>query len=300
MHEALMDTILIKLSGNVIADENALGKLAEYVVEQKKQHKRIVMVHGGGRQINDLSKRLKLPVQQVAGRRITNDESREVLLYTVGGKANRELVAFLRVCDIAAVGISGIDGGLTTSSRRSPMDIEGEPVDFGLVGEMESVDTSLPEHLIKGGFVPVIGCLTWSPDEGILNINADTFSIRISLAMQVSELIMLMDPPAVLDADQKPISTMRRSDWQRGLREGWIKDGMKPKLTTAFEALDKGLPSVRLTNADTLAAGGGTRIVADDAPSAKVSSDEESPDKKSDRSVPPDNVSNEDDTQYEK
>lgn len=263
-----MDTILIKLSGNVLADENALGKLAEYVVEQKKQNKRIILVHGGGRQINDLSKRLKLPVQQVAGRRITNDESREVLLYTVGGKANRELVAFLRACSIAAVGISGIDGGLTTSSRRPPMDIEGEPVDFGLVGEMESVDIALPEHLIKGGFVPVIGCLTWSPDEGILNINADTFSIRISLAMEVSELIMLMDPPAVLDADQKPISTMHRSDWQRGLREGWVKDGMKPKLTTAFEALDKGLPSVRLTNADTLAAGGGTMIVADEAPGA--------------------------------
>jgi len=261
-----MQTILIKLSGNVIADPNALGKLAEYVMERKKAGERVVLTHGGGKQINELSKRLQLPVQQVAGRRITNEDTRELLLYTVGGKANRDLTDFLRKSGIAAVGISGVDGGLTTSHRRPPFDIDGEPIDFGLVGEIDSVDTNLPETLLAGGYVPVIGCLTWSPDYGILNVNADTFAIRISLAMQVSELIMLMDPPAVLDADQKPIPVMRRADWQRGLLEGWVRDGMKPKLSTAFEALEKGIPSVLMTNADTLAAGGGTKLIADDDP----------------------------------
>ncbi|MDG5767049.1 acetylglutamate kinase [Balneolales bacterium ANBcel1] len=264
MKEKQADTIIIKLSGNVIADSSALGKLAEYIIRERNAGKRIVLTHGGGKQITGLSKRLKIPVQQVAGRRITNDDTREVLLYTVGGKANRELVAFLRKQGLSAVGISGVDGGLTTSHRRPPFDIDGEPVDFGLVGEIDAVDTTLPKALLDSGFIPVIGCLTWSRDEGVLNVNADTFAIRISLAMQGDELIMLMDPPAVLDAAQKPIATMRRTDWQLGLREGWVRDGMKPKLLTAFEALEKGIPLVRMTNADTLAAGGGTRLVADD------------------------------------
>jgi acetylglutamate kinase len=255
-----MSTILVKLSGNIIADTNALGKLTEYIHERRSNGDQAVLVHGGGRQINELSRRLDLPVHQVAGRRVTDESAREVLLYTVGGKANRELVAFLRSNDISSVGISGVDGELTTAFRRPPLDIDGEPVDFGLVGEMESVDRTLIEHLLKGGYVPVIGCLTWSPEDGILNINADTFSIRIALALQVGELIMLMDPPAVLDGKGKPVPGMHRTDWQRGLQEGWITDGMKPKLQTAFEALDKGVASVILANADTLAAGGGTRI----------------------------------------
>ena len=255
-----MSTILIKLSGNVAADSNALDRLADYIQNRRGTGDQLVLVHGGGKQINELSRQLNMPVHQVAGRRVTDERALEVLLCTVGGLINRELVAFLRSNDISSVGITGIDGELTTAFRRPPLDIDGEPVDFGLVGEMESVDRTLIEHLLKGGYVPVIGCLTWSVEHGILNINADTFSIRIALALQVSELIMLMDPPAVLDGDGKPIPVMRRADWQRGLQEGWITDGMKPKLLTAFEALDKGVASVLLANADTLSAGGGTRI----------------------------------------
>ena len=259
-----MQTLVIKLSGNIIADPSAPQKLAAYVQRQQQAGRRVVISHGGGRQINELSTRLSVPVRQIAGRRITDEAAREVLLYTVGGKANRELVAGLRSCGIAAVGLSGVDGGLTTATRRAPISIEGETIDFGWVGEIESVDTTVAETLLKAHFVPVIGCLTWSADHGILNVNADTFALHLALGLQACELVTLMEPEGVRDAAGNTLSMCTRDDWKRGLQQGWIRDGMKPKLQTAFEALEKGVPSVLLTNPEALLAGGGTRLVLTD------------------------------------
>lgn len=255
-----MSTILIKLSGNVIAEKNNLKKLAGFIHDSHKKGDRVILTHGGGKQINELSNRLDIPVQQMAGRRITDEKTREILLFTVGGSANRELTAQLRKHGVHSVGISGIDGALTTAIRRPPIMIEGKKVDFGLVGEINNVEPGLLLHLMKGGYVPVVGCLTWSAEEGILNINADTFAISLSLAIKADQLIMLMEPPAVLDEKKEPLNNMNYDDWQRGLRDGWVKEGMKPKLQTAFSAIEKGLPSVLLANMDTLLAGGGTRL----------------------------------------
>lgn len=256
-----MQTLVLKLSGNIIADATAPQKLAAFIRRQQQAGRRVVMSHGGGKQINELSARLSLPVRQVAGRRITDESTREVLLYTVGGKANRDLVAGLRSCGISAVGISGVDGNLVTARRRAPVTIEGETIDFGWVGEIEAVDTSVAETLLKAHFVPVIGCLVWSADDGILNVNADTFALHLALGLQAAELITLMEPEGVRDAEGNTLSLLTREDWKRGLQQGWIRDGMKPKLQTAFEALEKGVPSVLLTNPDGLFKGRGTRLV---------------------------------------
>lgn len=256
-----MHKLVIKLSGNIIADATAPQKLAAYIRSQQQAGRRVVISHGGGKQINELSTRLSLPVRQVAGRRITDEATREVLLYTVGGKANRELVAGLRSCGISAVGISGVDGGLVTARRRLPIDIEGTTIDFGWVGEIESVDTAVAEALLEAQFVPVVACLVWSAEHGILNVNADTFALHLALGLQACELVTLMEPDGVRDAEGNTLPVLTREDWKQGLKQGWIRDGMKPKLQTAFEALEQGVPSVLLANPDALLAGGGTRLV---------------------------------------
>lgn len=223
----------------------------------------VTIVHGGGRQINTMSERLGIPVRQVAGRRITDRDTMDVLLATVGGSVNRKLVSEMRRNGLRAVGLTGADGELTTAVRREPLEIDGEAIDFGYVGHILSVQPEILQTLMEQRYVPVVACLTWSEEEGMLNINADTMAIEIAGSLFASELVMLMEPEAVLDADLKPIGSLTFSEFQQGVTEGWISAGMRPKLETGFKAVRSGLERVRLTNPEGLAGGGGTILKND-------------------------------------
>ncbi|MEN9840096.1 MAG: acetylglutamate kinase, partial [Bacteroidota bacterium] len=138
--------------------------------------------------------------------------------------------------------------------------IDGVETDFQLVGELDSVNPSILHTLISAGVVPVIACLTWSDEHGYLNINADTFAIAIANALSADELVFLMEPEAVLDAQKSPISRLTKTDFLDGVSQGWITDGMRPKLETGFNALESGIKSVTLTNPAGLAAQKGTTL----------------------------------------
>lgn len=223
----------------------------------------VTIVHGGGRQINAMSEQLGIPVRQVAGRRITDRDTMDVLLATVGGTVNRKLVSEMRRHGLQAVGLTGADGELTTAVRREPLEIDGETIDFGYVGHILSVQPEILQTLMAQRYVPVVACLTWSEEEGMLNINADTMAIEIAGSLFARELVMLMEPEAVLDADLNPIASLTFSEFQQGVTDGWISAGMRPKLETGFRAVRSGLERVRLTNPEGLAAGGGTILEKD-------------------------------------
>src|SRR5699024_6174038 len=132
---------------------------------------------------------------------------------------------------------------------------------FERVGEFEDINPELVMTLLEKQFIPVIGCLTWSEADGILNINADTFAIHLARACGCAEMVMLMSPPAVLNGNQQPIAQLDTETWKAGLKEGWIVDGMQPKLQTGFEALENGISKVILTNPDGLEQNNGTLLV---------------------------------------
>lgn len=246
---------VLKLSGSLSDDAASLDHLCDYITTKRAQ---VVVVHGGGKQINEMCAQMGIPVMQVAGRRITTPETLDVLLKTVGGSLNRGLVSDFRNRGINAVGLTGADGGLTTSHKRPPLTIDGVETDFQLVGELDAVDPSILQVLLSGGFVPVIGCLTWSKDHGYLNINADTFAISIANALHADELVFLMEPEAVLDDEKHPLSHITMNDFLEGVKLGWITDGMRPKLETGFKALESGIKRIKLTNPAGLAQQKGT------------------------------------------
>jgi acetylglutamate kinase len=252
-----MGMTVLKLSGSLSDDPTSLDLVCQYISDRGSQ---VVVVHGGGKQINEMCAQLGIPVMQVAGRRITTPETMDVLLKTVGGSLNRGLVSDLRSRGLSAIGLTGADGGITTSHKRPPLTIDGVETDFQLVGELDSVNPSILHTLISAGVVPVIACLTWSDEHGYLNINADTFAIAIANALSADELVFLMEPEAVLDAQKSPISRLTKTDFLDGVSQGWITDGMRPKLETGFNALESGIKSVTLTNPAGLAAQKGTTL----------------------------------------
>lgn len=258
-----MGPVVIKISGGLTDQPVALEHVSRYTSACIQSGRNVILIHGGGKQINTLSDQLHVERIQIEGRRVTTPEALNVLLYTVGGSVNNALVSALRSAGLQSVGINGADGELTTAVRRKPLLIQNREVDFQLVGEIERVNPTLLHVLLQAGFVPVIGCLTWSEKEGTLNINADTFSIAIASAMQASEIVMLMEPEAVLDHTGLPVARMTPSLRDRGVEEGWINEGMIPKLYTGFQAIEAGIGSVRLTNPEGLRKNRGTVLKPD-------------------------------------
>ncbi len=254
-----MASVLIKLSGALTDDPAALTAVADAVRSYREAGMGTVLVHGGGKQMNEWSARMGLPVKQVAGRRITDAPTRD-LLAAVLGMLNAGLVSGLRQRGVSAIGLTGADADLTTATRRAPLHIDGVETDFGLVAELRQVDAAVLRMAWAHGLTPVVACMAWNAEHGLLNLNADTFAEKLALASGATELVTLMEPVAVLDAAGKPLAELDRPTFEAGVRAGWITDGMRPKLEAAFRAVSGGVAGVRLTSAAGLLTGAGTRI----------------------------------------
>lgn len=265
-----MERLVVKISGQIAGEPEQVGQLARYLAGQVEQGSRPVMVHGGGVQTDRLCEQLGVQIQRTAGRRITDEPALQVFRYTVAGDINTRLVEGLRSSGLRAVGLSGLDGDMTTAVRREPLHIDGHPVDFGMVGEIRQVDPELPDLLCSRKYVPVIGCLTWSREHGALNINADTMAMELAVALQAAELVMLMGPASVMDREGRPVTTIDQQRWQQGEQQGWIQGGMQPKLKNGFDALNRGVRQVRLTSTEGLLQGDGTWLQRSDAPSGST------------------------------
>jgi acetylglutamate kinase len=256
-----MESVLIKLSGTVLDNPERLTGLTETIKKFAEAGKNIVITHGGGVQITRLSGQLGIPVTQIQGRRVTDEATLDVLLYSVAGALNTRLVHMLVSGGVQAVGLTGIDASLTTAVKRPPQLIDGQTVDFGRVGDVTGVDVSVIKTLFSGGLIPVVACVTHDA-AGPLNVNGDTIANALAVALGVTEMIVLMDVPAVLDAQKLPIAAMTAADYAVGKAEGWIKDGMIPKLDTCFASVKAGIPQVRLASPESFSMGGGTRLVS--------------------------------------
>jgi acetylglutamate kinase len=255
-----MEPVVVKISGNVVDHHHALHDVLEWSKHQHEIGVPVVIIHGGGRQLNDYSARMGIESVMVEGRRVTDTATLDLVVAVLGGLVNKTIVSHCRKMGLPACGVTGIDGNMTSSHKRPPLYIQNELVDFGLVGEIDEVDVSLIEHLLSAGIVPVIGCLTWSHTDGILNINADTFSNKIASALNASCMYAIMDVEAVLDRNKQPLESINHHDFHHGIQEGWIAAGMVPKLSNAFKAIESGVGKVVLTNAKGLLDGRGTVV----------------------------------------
>jgi acetylglutamate kinase len=248
-------TFVIKFSGKVTENRENLLSLAEELALLHQVGIRICVVHGGGKQLTELAKKLGVVQTIIEGRRVTDDDTLELAKMIFRGKINTEILSALRHRGIHAVGLSGIDGGVIKAERRPPRDVvdrqtgETETIDFGHVGDVVDVDVRLINLLLESDYLPVISSLGADDDGKIYNINADTIASEIAARLSAEKLILLSDTNGIyLDpADESTkIDRLSVAEARRMIVDGKATGGMIPKLESLIDLLDRGVHSAHV------------------------------------------------------
>lgn len=252
-------TFVIKLGGNLCRIGLTLDGLADQIAVLYHLGIRVVVVHGGGPQATELTYRLGLSPQIIAGRRITDAKMLEIAKMTFAGTVNSELLAAFRKAKVPAVGLSGIDANLVTAHRR-PVQLVSDPstgqsqeVDFGFVGDIEQVEPAVLQYLLSGGFVPVVCSLGADAAGQIFNINADTLAVAVAVALGAMKYFSLTSVDGVLDDLNDPRTLHSYVDIAEAetlVKSGKVSGGMLPKLAACLDALRAGVPRVHIVNGE--------------------------------------------------
>jgi len=266
---------VVKAGGAVFADEAGTRALMEQIAILHHLGIRVVMVHGGGPQLDQMQRLLGIEPRMVRGRRVTDARSIDVTTMVLNGLINTRILATCRELGIDAVGLSGVDAGLVRARRRPPMQVDGETVDYGFVGDVAGVDVSVLLKQLEAGLMPIVSPLS-SDDAGcVLNINADTVAATVGASLGAEKLILCTGAPGILEDASDPSSLVSYTDLEgldRLQAAGSLADGMLPKASAIEGAIRGGVRRVHVISykvPDSLLAevftneGTGTLIVED-------------------------------------
>ncbi len=253
----------------MVEDELQLSQLLRdfSAIEGRK-----VLVHGGGRKATKMAERLGIETQMVNGRRITDAAMLEVVSMVYGGLVNKNLVARLQANGVNALGLTGADADAIRSHKRSPLVVDGSPVDYGFVGDVDRADGQMLSRLIEAGITPVMAPLTHDGEGHILNTNADTIASETAKALAPFydvTLIFSFEKKGVLsnpDDDDSVIPAITHADFERYKADGTISGGMLPKIENALSAVDAGVSRVIITLATAIDGQHGTVITKREPP----------------------------------
>ena len=245
--------VVLKYGGNAMTDDELRTAFAEDVVFLRYAGLRPVVVHGGGPQINAQLDRLGMQSTFRAGLRVTTPETMDVVRMVLTGQVNRDIVGLINQHGPFAVGMSGEDAHLLTA-RRVHAEVDGQPVDIGEVGEVESVNPGAVTALLADGRIPVISSVARSAGGGVLNVNADTVAAALAIELRAAKLVLLTDVAGLYPRwsgkdvasviDARPISQLT-ADELAGLMPG-LSDGMIPKMGACLSAVRGGVPQAHV------------------------------------------------------
>ena len=241
---------VLKAGGEVFASPETTRALMEQVGILHQVGIRVVLVHGGGPQSTELARALGHDTTFVDGRRITDGDSLDVAMMVLNGQINTRVLASCLDLGVPAVGISGIDAGLIRAHRRPPVEKEdGIEVDYGHVGDIDSVDADILRTQLDNGLMPVISPLSCDSSGNVLNINADTVAAAIAAELDAEKLILVTAAAGILediDDPQSLISYVDRAELKRLRDCGKLADGMLPKAAAIEQALANGVNRVHV------------------------------------------------------
>ncbi|MFZ4738416.1 MAG: acetylglutamate kinase [Bradymonadia bacterium] len=236
-------TFVVKYGGHAMTDPTAAESFARDVVLLSSIGVRVVLVHGGGPQIQEMLGKLGIASTFKAGQRVTDDATMEVVRMVLVGQVNQDVVSMLNRAGGRALGLSGADGRLLRGRKHL---VRGE--DVGRVGEVHTVDVAQLELLARGGFLPVIAPVAVDDDDRPLNVNADLAAGAVAAQLGAAKLLLMTDVAGVKDETGATVATLTR-DKARELIERKVADGgMIPKLECALTALEAGVGKVHIVD----------------------------------------------------
>lgn len=243
------EIVVVKYGGHAMGDEQAARDFARDIVLLEQSGVNPVVVHGGGPQIGDMLKRLKIKSEFAAGLRVTDAATVEIVEMVLAGSINKQIVGFINEAGGRAVGLCGKDGNMLLAKKLTrtfadPGSAIEKEVDLGFVGEPAKVDTTVLDQILGRELIPVLAPVAGGLEGGTFNVNADTFAGAIAGALKAKRLLLLTDVPGVLDKSKKLIKELSLSDARRLIADGTISGGMIPKVETCIEALDQGVEGV--------------------------------------------------------
>ncbi len=242
--------VVLKLGGEVVVGPH-MAAIAADVAEMRKGQP-VVVVHGGGPQATELQKKLGQTPNIVAGRRITDRDALEVMKMIVAGKINVDLCSALLAAGARPVGLHGASSLAVHAKKRPPKIVAGggpDPIDFGHVGDVVSVNKDLIALLLDAGYLPAIACLGADEAGNVFNINADIVANKMAIALDAQALVLVSDVPGVLRDVKDPSSRIARmtlADGKKAIADGVVTKGMIPKLEESFEAIGQGVRAVHI------------------------------------------------------
>ena len=283
---------VVKIGGNVV-DNPVL--LREFVKDFAAMPGMKILIHGGGVMASQMQKEMGMVPKMIEGRRVTDEETLKVVTMVYAGWCNKNITALLQAEGCNAIGLTGADGNAIKARRRPPVHVEslGTEVDYGFVGDVtaDSVNAKFIYSLLQQGIVPVFNAINHDGEGNLLNTNADTIASSVAIAManykyrsprevcsrceecifcsddgrltHETELIYCFEKDGVLynkDDDSSVIAEINKEKFAELKAEGIVADGMIPKLSNSFKAIDNGVARVIIKHARNLRSSLGTTL----------------------------------------
>ena len=230
--------IVVKYGGNAMLNEELKTAVMNDIVLLSLVGVKVVLVHGGGPEINDMLKRVGKESKFITGLRYTDDETADIVQMVLAGKVNKDLVKLIGSVGGKSVGFCGIDGNIITAKKKI-----GD-VDLGNVGEIVGVDVDPILVTLENDYIPVIATVASGEDGKIYNINADTAAAAIASALHAENLVLMTDIRGLLmdkDDESTLISEIKVSEVPKLVKKGVISGGMIPKIDCVVEAVRQGV-----------------------------------------------------------
>jgi acetylglutamate kinase len=248
---------VVKVGGEIARTPDALDLFAKDVAMLNQLGIRIIVIHGGGPQLDEVSDKMGVKPEKIAGRRITDDATLEMAKMVFAGSINTDILAAIRKHGVLPVGLSGLDGEVLTAVRRPPKEVTDpetghkHTVDFKNVGDIRDCNPALLRTLVEHRYVPVLSPLACDEEGHILNINADTVACSVAAEMQAEKLFILTNTDGVLKDVNDPASRyiyLTVSGAEALIEKREVKSGMVPKLQGVISALRGGVKRAYLIN----------------------------------------------------